>query len=540
MYRPSWDNLDLDARLSQYYDYDRYRDKVWPRSKSPFSDRYLDRLREFEGYQRSRRRSRSPYRRSKSRSPRRKRPMDKPAKSLVPYEDDKSPSPARIESYGKYSLSRKHDDRAPLTRDMCSDVPGGRKRAPIKEFRRPLLPSPLPPPPLPPLSVSELLSYRRHRVSDILGEELLSLPPPPPRGYDDPYGDMPMSLRPPPRDRPLDDYLPSLRDPISDMPPFRDRPYEDRPLGIRIPSLAEKHKEDVARDGAFHEEGYSSLGGSQPSRLPFADTYDYSSRDESQLEMVGEEEEEEEEMEADAKAIEISKSRGLYCLICEAAATSIEQYQKHLQGVRHKKMLKKLGLKDELGTCSEAAAEVSESSSAILETKFQDSTNEIINVLQCIVCKMKCPADALGPHITNRVHIAAEKEWLDVGRKVPKFKDMFEETGEKLECLDTVRVPETTNKILTSDVHVCKVCNIAATCYETLQQHLQGKKHAKMLRQLGGTHGTASFYCEVCNVYTNCEDSLKQHKQGKRHAMNSQPYQLSYSNASGNHSMAKK
>lgn len=262
--------------------------------------------------------------------------------------------------------------------------------------------------------------------------------------------------------------------------------------------------------------------------MPFTNIYDYSSQDGDLFEGETEEEEEEEEVDGDAKTIEISKSRGLYCLICEAAATSIDQYQKHLQGVRHNKTLKKLGLKDELGTCTEAAAEVSESSAAVIDTKFQDSTNEIISVVQCVVCKMKCPADALGPHITNRVHVGAEREWENLGRNIPKFKDLFEETGEKLECLDTVRMREipTSRKIFTSDVHVCKVCNIAATCYETLQQHLQGKKHAKMLRQAGGTHGIGNFYCEVCDVHTNCEDGLKQHRQGRRHAMNNQPYRL--------------
>ncbi|CAL5220929.1 g3027 [Coccomyxa viridis] len=68
----------------------------------------------------------------------------------------------------------------------------------------------------------------------------------------------------------------------------------------------------------------------------------------------------------------------------------------------------------------------------------------------------------------------------------------------------------------------CEVCNISTTSLELLQQHLQGRRHLKILAVQNpaadaDARQAVEYPCDVCNVVAASEGDLAAHLDGKRH-----------------------
>ena len=191
----------------------------------------------------------------------------------------------------------------------------------------------------------------------------------------------------------------------------------------------------------------------------------------------------------------IRMERGLYCAICDMAVSCIDQYQSHLIGARHKKMLKRRGLDDELGTPSKARVNTG-----------LVPVDTSIKMVQCIVCGEMCESNNLAPHVTLQKHLTMEKKWELLKKPIPRFIDMFVEKG-------SVPVLPMSN-----DVPYCKACNVIVSSYEELEQHNKGKKHLKMVKK-EMEQEKSNLYCKVCDVHATCEKGMQDHYNGKKHAM---------------------
>ncbi len=192
---------------------------------------------------------------------------------------------------------------------------------------------------------------------------------------------------------------------------------------------------------------------------------------------------------------EIIYGRGLYCTICALGMSDIEQYQKHLLGLKHKKMLKRRGLDDEIGTPSQARVDTG--------LAIQDNN---IKILECVVCGEECHSNCLGPHITKQSHLDIENRWRLLQKTIPRFIDMFVEKGS---------VPITTS---TTDVPYCKICDLNVSSFEELQVHMKGKKHLKMAQKVDEQHKIV-YHCKICDIHATSESGLQAHYNGKKHAL---------------------
>ena len=184
------------------------------------------------------------------------------------------------------------------------------------------------------------------------------------------------------------------------------------------------------------------------------------------------------------------RGRGLYCSICDVGMCDIEQYQSHLLGTKHKKMLRKKGIQDESGSC-------------IVDT--DDNSEQ--KLMRCIVCNDICISTSLGPHIASQKHINAETDWRKVGQPIPKFKRMFVEVAHEPDM-----------KVVNN---YCKVCDIHTADEVTLFNHCNSRKHAwNVLKTKSSECEDKTFFCDVCGVTCVSNEELKAHFLLEEHVSN--------------------
>ena len=63
----------------------------------------------------------------------------------------------------------------------------------------------------------------------------------------------------------------------------------------------------------------------------------------------------------------------------------------------------------------------------------------------------------------------------------------------------------------------CTICKAECKTQERLNEHVQGKKHKKMLASLGNTQTQSQFKCDICNMILNGERPYKLHLAGTNH-----------------------
>ena len=202
-----------------------------------------------------------------------------------------------------------------------------------------------------------------------------------------------------------------------------------------------------------------------------------------------------------SRAIQLKEERRgrcLYCNLCDLAVENIDQYQDHLMGMKHNKMLKKKGWEDELGTPSQAR---------INTGLVPVDTN--VKTMRCAVCEDKCQSDCLGPHIATQNHISAENKWRLLGKHIPRFVDMF------VECDNSEEVVATP---VNTGTPFCSICDVTLSSFEGLDTHNKGRKHSKNVQQLH-QDSKEDLFCKVCNIRTTSKLGMKEHYNGKKHAL---------------------
>ena len=203
-----------------------------------------------------------------------------------------------------------------------------------------------------------------------------------------------------------------------------------------------------------------------------------------------------------------AKGSNLYCEICKLSFGDINQLQIHLVGAKHQKALNRRGLKNDAGEMTEIAESVTASLSQ--EKCLESGPKQLI----CRVCYKSCPADSLGPHIASDGHLIAEAEWKYRGKAIPKFKDMFyiSEKWIQEEEVATESQPEEQDLSFL----YCKICNVYSASYDQFQKHLQGRRHAKALKETS----QPVYQCDICDINTSNQDLLDLHYKGREHAWN--------------------
>ncbi len=204
-----------------------------------------------------------------------------------------------------------------------------------------------------------------------------------------------------------------------------------------------------------------------------------------------------------SKAIEFKeekRGRCLYCNLCDLAVGNIDQYQNHLMGVKHNKMLKKKGLEDELGTPSQAR----------INTGLVP-VDTSVKTMRCVVCEDMCQSNCQGPHIARQSHINAENKWRLLGRHIPRFVDMF------VECENSKEEAAVSTPINTG-TPFCSICDLTLSSFEELDIHNKGRRHSKNVSQLHLDHKD-DLLCKVCNIRTTSQLGMKEHYNGKKHAL---------------------
>ena len=316
----------------------------------------------------------------------------------------------------------------------------------------------------------------------------------PPRGLDQPLKEFDRPLGRPPDGftRPLD--LPPR---ILSNHPIRDKfdlPHKEHSnFDLSSSSYSTFTNDDITFGKKFDEDNFEEdpVINEPTSKLPFED--------------INVEEEAE-----DIPDVPTGEPKGsnLYCEICKLSLGDINQLQIHLVGAKHQKALNRRGLKNDAGEMTEIAESVTASLS---QEKYLESG---LKQLICRVCYKSCPSDSLGPHIASDGHLIAEAEWKYRGKAIPKFKDMFYKSEEWMqeEKVATKSQPEGQDLSFL----YCKICDVYSASYDQFQKHLQGRRHAKALKETP----QPVYRCEICDVNTSNQDLLDIHYKGRKHAWN--------------------
>lgn len=196
------------------------------------------------------------------------------------------------------------------------------------------------------------------------------------------------------------------------------------------------------------------------------------------------------------------------CEHCDIIMTGAEPYKTHIEGKKHLKKLKALGLTSVLGTTTTGSnqPDVKSYSNATVkpkeESKISTYNAEPVNATPVNAKYSTEPVSA--KYNTEPVNAA---QILGTSNTDPVMNAVKANLLGKL----PLKRAEYKGK--------CDVCNVEFTSKSHEEQHLSGKKHKKKVQAKEAKEGAnaTTFFCGFCNVQVNSVEQMNQHRSGTAH-----------------------